>query len=533
MADVAGSIGPTTVGHEHAARLEQQAWAAAERQDWHEAVQLARARVALQADPAWHRHLSGFLVSADGPAAGVDDAIAAADGRPDDVDFAVHAAGLLNAVGRHEDARQRIEHAIKVSGASAALLWQLAWTTEQCGDFAGAAKLALRAFAAAPDDADVAVGAADLTWRLGYRDDATAILRHAAALPTATGRVHRTLSGYLGETGDLAGALSACAAAIAALPRNGEFQIHRSGLLLRLGQFAAAREAAETATALEPDNLAARRHLVTVCLESGDIDAPQQLATDLLRAAPAHDEYARRLMNVLSRKLDAGEALPDVLARKREAGARRPRPAETVAQSVATHFRVIGALFLREVRTRFGESRLGYLWALIEPAIHIGALAVVFQFTMNGQPPLGQSFFLFYLTGLVPYHLLLHTIDHVGHAIENNRPLLMLPPVTHMRCILARALVELVTETIVALMFLIGFWCAGIDALPRDVGAFGTALLLSWMMGLAIGTFSAVIGVFTSAWTRALGILHRALYFCSGIFYAPTMMPAGVRDILA
>ncbi len=31
----------------------------------------------------------------------------------------------------------------------------------------------------------------------------------------------------------------------------------------------------------------------------------------------------------------------------------------------------VEALFLREIRTRFGKFRLGYLWAILEPSAHL------------------------------------------------------------------------------------------------------------------------------------------------------------------
>lgn len=40
--------------------------------------------------------------------------------------------------------------------------------------------------------------------------------------------------------------------------------------------------------------------------------------------------------------------------------------------------RLIFALFLREIRTRFGKYQLGYAWALLEPVSSIAVLLLVF-----------------------------------------------------------------------------------------------------------------------------------------------------------
>ena len=47
------------------------------------------------------------------------------------------------------------------------------------------------------------------------------------------------------------------------------------------------------------------------------------------------------------------------------------RPPPTIFAALQTQVRVIQALIIRETRTRFGEARLGYGWALLEPVLHI------------------------------------------------------------------------------------------------------------------------------------------------------------------
>ncbi len=152
---------------------------------------------------------------------------------------------------------------------------------------------------------------------------------------------------------------------------------------------------------------------------------------------------------------------------------------------------------------------------------------------MNGQPPIGDSYFFFYFTGLIPYLLFVHTSEQVGRAIEQNRPLLMLPMVTNLRCITARGLLEMFTIIVVALIFILGFLFFGIEAIPHDLPAAITAIGLVWTMGMGFGIISAVTSIFTSAWHYMFQVLLRFLYFCSGIFYAPGAMPEDVRDILA
>ena len=59
--------------------------------------------------------------------------------------------------------------------------------------------------------------------------------------------------------------------------------------------------------------------------------------------------------------------------------------AGTMHRAAAVQGRVIFALMLREVRTRFGRTQVGYLWALLEPITYIATMTFVFDSV--GRPP--------------------------------------------------------------------------------------------------------------------------------------------------
>jgi len=54
-----------------------------------------------------------------------------------------------------------------------------------------------------------------------------------------------------------------------------------------------------------------------------------------------------------------------------------------------------------------------------------------------------------------------------------------------------------------------------------------------WLLGCGFGFLNAVINAFAKSWDKIWAQLTRLLYFCSGIFYVPGMMPEWIRDALA
>ena len=111
--------------------------------------------------------------------------------------------------------------------------------------------------------------------------------------------------------------------------------------------------------------------------------------------------------------------------------------------------RVIAALMQREMSTTYGRSALGYLWAVLEPVGGIMVITLVFTLAFRS-PPVGTSFPLFFASGVLPFTAFMDTMTKVSSAIRFSRPLLFYPGVTFMDAILARVLMNVLTQTMIS-----------------------------------------------------------------------------------
>ena len=238
------------------------------------------------------------------------------------------------------------------------------------------------------------------------------------------------------------------------------------------------------------------------------------------------------MLHLLNHRLDTIDGEYVVLGERAARAPRPPRPQPGLLERLRSQRRVMRALIIRETRTRFADTRLGYGWALIEPMLHIALLSATFAVLMHGRPPIGADFFMFYYTGLIPYHVFVHTSTGMSHALINNAPLLQLPPVSSFDVIAARGLLEVMTDVVVAVVLLAGFLAIGLRAMPDDLWEPSIAVLAIAAFGCGIGFVNAVVTVFWRSWEKTYAQLTRLLYFVSGIFYVPGMMPDWVRDIL-
>jgi ABC-type polysaccharide/polyol phosphate export permease/Flp pilus assembly protein TadD len=492
----------------------------------------------LESRPDWsdgHRHASGSLAAAGQLDRAIFHAGRASDLAPKSVEFAVHAASQCEAAGRYTDAVTYFMRAAAAAPeeASASVLRQLSGAKFALGQCDEAVALALRALSLAPDERLNSLHATELLLRTGQLDKAAEVIHDTLAMHPQDDVALRMLSATQMLRGCTEEALDAIERALAIKSETAEYHLHRANLLYRLGRLDDAAEAFGRAAELDPANPAAKRSQLTVYYDSGRFTEALAIGGELMRISPENEEYAQAVLQVLNRRFDALDGDYVVLSERTLRPPGRPRPPPGWFEALQTQVRVIHALIIRETRTRFGDSKLGYGWALLEPILHILMLSLVFAVMMHGRPPIGDQFFIFYYTGIIPYHLFVHTSTSMTYAITSNGSLLQLPLVGTFDVLMARALLELVTDTLVAVILLAGFGAIGIGALPQDLTGVSAALLVVWVLGCGFGFLNAVVNAFTKSWDKIWAQLTRLLYFCSGIFYVPGIMPDWIRDILS
>src|SRR4051794_6139116 len=107
-----------------------------------------------------------------------------------------------------------------------------------------------------------------------------------------------------------------------------------------------------------------------------------------------------------------------------------------------TQLQVVHALLLRETKTRFGITKLGYLWAIIEPALWIGTFSAFYSSFRHLATP-GMNIVAFITCGIIPFSMFRDIAGRCMVAISSNMGLLFYPQVRPLDLVIARVVLEI------------------------------------------------------------------------------------------
>lgn len=195
--------------------------------------------------------------------------------------------------------------------------------------------------------------------------------------------------------------------------------------------------------------------------------------------------------------------------------------------------RVIGALVLREIHTINGNSRLGYLWVLIQTLFGIGVFWGVRYFMGAGQAPHGMNMAIFLASGFGLWNIFTSGVNRCMTAVEGNRALLTFPQVTELDVMISRVIVTSATQVVaVSMIIFAAILMMNEPFLLGNVSLLLFLLIVVPMMTLGVGMTLSSLAIFVPALTKLVPMAFRILFFISGVFFSVSAFSQSVAEIL-
>lgn len=191
--------------------------------------------------------------------------------------------------------------------------------------------------------------------------------------------------------------------------------------------------------------------------------------------------------------------------------------------------RVIGALLMREIITRYGRNNIGFLWLFAEPLLMTLFIVLMWKF-IRASHYSNLNIVAFMITGYPMAMMWRNTSNRVIGAISANQSLLYHRNVRVLDTLLARMILEISGATVAQITLMAGMIVLGWIEMPADIFYMLLAwLLMAWFaigLGLVICSIAFYFSVFGKLWST----LSFILLPLSGVFFFVYSLPQQVKN---
>ena len=195
--------------------------------------------------------------------------------------------------------------------------------------------------------------------------------------------------------------------------------------------------------------------------------------------------------------------------------------------------RVIKALMLREIHTINGNSKLGYLWVLIQSVFGIAVFWGVRHFMGATQAPHGMGMAMFLAIGFGVWNIFSTTINRCMTAVSGNKALLTFPQVTELDVMISRTLVTTATQLLVTMLIISAAWLMlGEPFVLGSLPLLLTLIVVVPLMSLGFGLILSSLAVYVPALEKLVPMILRILFFVSGVFFSISLFSQSLTSVL-
>ncbi len=195
-----------------------------------------------------------------------------------------------------------------------------------------------------------------------------------------------------------------------------------------------------------------------------------------------------------------------------------------VARTVATwrKRKVLGLLVLRDLKVRYADSILGYVWSVLDPLLM--GMIYWFVFTAIFHRSVGEEpYILYLLAGMLPFRWFQNTITGAPRAIKGERLVrsTSLPrEIWVLRLVFSKG-----TEYVFSIPVLVAFAIGYRKAVSWEIVLMLPAMVIQTVLLIGLGLLLSALGALARDVDRVMHIVARLMFYATPIIY-------GLNDVL-
>jgi capsular polysaccharide transport system permease protein len=182
--------------------------------------------------------------------------------------------------------------------------------------------------------------------------------------------------------------------------------------------------------------------------------------------------------------------------------------------------RVIGALMIRELTTRFGRENIGFLWLMVEPLLFAGLVGFVWRF-MKGPEEHGVSVVAFIASGYIPLTFFRNAVQRSVRIFSVNGSLMYHRQIKVLDFIFVRCLIEAIGAMMAFVLIATILIMLNEFPMPADLGALIAGWFLYFIFTLALCLILAPLSEVSDVLEKIMPVTTYIMIPFSGAF---TMM---------
>ncbi len=206
-------------------------------------------------------------------------------------------------------------------------------------------------------------------------------------------------------------------------------------------------------------------------------------------------------------------------------------------RTAAAHRNLLYLLSMKELRTRYKKSILGWAWSLLNPLTQMLIFTVVFTYVFQALPlpgdPSGlRNFPLYFLSGILPFNFFTISISASIGNVQGGSSLIKKVRFPNEHLVFSVIVAQFVTLMIELALLTVVMLVIGHMVLPWLPPLMAILLLLAvFTSGLAL--MLAAANVFYHDVNYLWGILNQLLFYVSPIIYFPATLNLRVLRLIA
>ena len=200
-------------------------------------------------------------------------------------------------------------------------------------------------------------------------------------------------------------------------------------------------------------------------------------------------------------------------------------------RQAAAHRNLLYLLALKELRTRYKKSLLGWAWSLLNPLTQMAIFSVIFLYVFKAEPPIGdpsgiKNFPLYFLSGALPFNFFSISVGVAIGSVQGGFGLIKKVQFPHEHLVFSVIVAQFVTLLIELAVLSVALLVAGnmvLPWLPALLLVLGLLSLFTTGVALALSAANVFFHDVNYLW----GILSQILFYATPVIYNPATIEVG------